>query len=73
MYPELQQVINSSRHIVFFGGAGVSTDSALPPILLLHGEQDGVGHGGAAFWRGDALAQMAAFVLNGGFPLRPGN
>ena len=30
MYEELQQWIDESRRIVFFGGAGVSTESGIP-------------------------------------------
>ncbi len=40
MYPELQQIINSSRRIVFFGGAGVSTESGIPDFR----SQDGLYH-----------------------------
>lgn len=29
-YPELKSVINSSNNIVFFGGAGISTESSIP-------------------------------------------
>ena len=29
-YEELNQIIKESEHIVFFGGAGVSTESGIP-------------------------------------------
>ena len=34
---ELQHIINSSRHIVFFGGAGVSTESGIPDFRSVDG------------------------------------
>ena len=34
---ELQQIINSSHHIVFFGGAGVSTESGIPDFRSVDG------------------------------------
>ena len=37
MYPELQQIINASRRIVFFGGAGVSTESDIPDFRSVDG------------------------------------
>ena len=37
MYPELQQIISSSRRIVFFGGAGVSTESGIPDFRSVDG------------------------------------
>ena len=30
MYEELKKVIEENNHIVFFGGAGVSTESNIP-------------------------------------------
>ena len=40
MYDVLQQWIDSSRRIVFFGGAGVSTESNIPDFR----SQDGLYH-----------------------------
>ncbi len=37
---ELQEIIDSHRHIVFFGGAGVSTESGIPDFR----SQDGIYH-----------------------------
>ena len=37
MYPELQQIIDASRRIVFFGGAGVSTESDIPDFRSTDG------------------------------------
>ncbi len=37
MYPELQQIIDGSRRIVFFGGAGVSTESGIPDFRSVDG------------------------------------
>ena len=37
MYPELQHIISSSRRIVFFGGAGVSTESGIPDFRSVDG------------------------------------
>lgn len=37
MYPELQQIIDTSRRIVFFGGAGVSTESGIPDFRSVDG------------------------------------
>ncbi|MCL2707129.1 MAG: NAD-dependent protein deacylase [Dehalococcoidia bacterium] len=37
-YPKLQQIIDESNQIVFFGGAGVSTESGLPDFR----SQDGI-------------------------------
>lgn len=37
MYGELQQIINNSRRIVFFGGAGVSTESGIPDFRSVDG------------------------------------
>ena len=37
MYPELQQIISASRRIVFFGGAGVSTESGIPDFRSVDG------------------------------------
>ena len=37
MYSELQQIIDSSRRIVFFGGAGVSTESGIPDFRSVDG------------------------------------
>ena len=34
---ELQDIINSSHHIVFFGGAGVSTESGIPDFRSVDG------------------------------------
>ena len=31
---QLQEIINSSDNIVFFGGAGVSTESGIPDFAL---------------------------------------
>lgn len=33
----LQEIIDSSNNIVFFGGAGVSTESGIPDFRLLTG------------------------------------
>ncbi|MBQ8556370.1 MAG: NAD-dependent protein deacylase [Clostridia bacterium] len=37
MYAELQQLIDQSRRIVFFGGAGVSTESNIPDFRSVDG------------------------------------
>lgn len=37
MYPELQHIISTSRRIVFFGGAGVSTESGIPDFRSVDG------------------------------------
>lgn len=37
MYPELQRLIDKSRRIVFFGGAGVSTESGIPDFRSTDG------------------------------------
>ena len=37
MYPELQRIIDTSRRIVFFGGAGVSTESGIPDFRSTDG------------------------------------
>ena len=37
MYEELQQWIDESRRIVFFGGAGVSTESGIPDFRSVDG------------------------------------
>jgi len=37
MYTELQQIIDTSRRIVFFGGAGVSTESGIPDFRSVDG------------------------------------
>lgn len=37
MYQELQQIIDTSRRIVFFGGAGVSTESGIPDFRSVDG------------------------------------
>ncbi len=37
MYPELQAMIDESRCIVFFGGAGVSTESNIPDFRSVDG------------------------------------
>ena len=37
MYPELQHIIDTSRRIVFFGGAGVSTESGIPDFRSVDG------------------------------------
>ena len=37
MYPELQAIIDGSRRIVFFGGAGVSTESGIPDFRSVDG------------------------------------
>ena len=37
MYSELQQIITTSRRIVFFGGAGVSTESGIPDFRSVDG------------------------------------
>ena len=37
MYPELQSIIDTSRRIVFFGGAGVSTESGIPDFRSVDG------------------------------------
>ncbi len=44
MYEELKKIINSSKRIVFFGGAGVSTESGVPDFRsekgLYHTKQE---------------------------------
>ena len=37
MYEELQHILDSSRRIVFFGGAGVSTESGIPDFRSVDG------------------------------------
>ena len=37
MYSELQHIIDESRRIVFFGGAGVSTESGIPDFRSVDG------------------------------------
>ena len=37
MYDQLQQIIDDSRRIVFFGGAGVSTESGIPDFRSVDG------------------------------------
>ena len=37
MYEELQHIIDTSRRIVFFGGAGVSTESGIPDFRSVDG------------------------------------
>ncbi len=37
MYEELKKVIEQSNHIVFFGGAGVSTESGIPDFRSVDG------------------------------------
>lgn len=37
MYEQLQQIIDNSRRIVFFGGAGVSTESGIPDFRSVDG------------------------------------
>ncbi|MBQ8201017.1 MAG: NAD-dependent protein deacylase [Clostridia bacterium] len=37
MYKELQHIIDASRRIVFFGGAGVSTESGIPDFRSVDG------------------------------------
>lgn len=37
MYEELQRIIDDSRRIVFFGGAGVSTESGIPDFRSVDG------------------------------------
>lgn len=37
MYEELQHIISTSRRIVFFGGAGVSTESGIPDFRSVDG------------------------------------
>ena len=37
MYSELQRIISTSRRIVFFGGAGVSTESGIPDFRSVDG------------------------------------
>ena len=37
MYTELQQILSDSRRIVFFGGAGVSTESGIPDFRSVDG------------------------------------
>ena len=43
MYTELQQIIDTSRRIVFFGGAGVSTESGIPDFRSVGGSPAGIG------------------------------
>ena len=33
----LQTIINNSQHLVFFGGAGVSTESGIPDFRSVQG------------------------------------
>ena len=42
-YYELNQIINESRHIVFFGGAGVSTESGIPDFRSKEGLYNNLG------------------------------
>ena len=37
MYEDLKRVLQESEHIVFFGGAGVSTESNIPDFRSLSG------------------------------------
>ncbi len=37
MYEELQRIVNESERIVFFGGAGVSTESGIPDFRSVDG------------------------------------
>ncbi len=37
MYEELQRILDTSRRIVFFGGAGVSTESGIPDFRSVDG------------------------------------
>ena len=37
MFPQLQHIIDTSRRIVFFGGAGVSTESGIPDFRSVDG------------------------------------
>ena len=37
MYPQLQKMIDRSQRIVFFGGAGVSTESGIPDFRSTDG------------------------------------
>lgn len=46
---QLQDWISESRHIVFFGGAGVSTESGIPDFRSV----DGLYHQQYAFPAGD--------------------
>ena len=34
---ELKKIIDESRNIVFFGGAGVSTESGIPDFIIANG------------------------------------
>ena len=34
---DLQQLVDQARHIVFFGGAGVSTESGIPDFRSVDG------------------------------------
>ena len=43
MYEELQHIISASRRIVFFGGAGVSTESGIPDFRSVGGSPAGIG------------------------------
>ena len=43
MYEELQRIISASRRIVFFGGAGVSTESGIPDFRSVGGSPAGIG------------------------------
>ena len=43
MYSELQHIISTSRRIVFFGGAGVSTESGIPDFRSVGGSPAGIG------------------------------
>ncbi len=38
-YPELQAAIDESNYIVFFGGAGVSTESGIPDFRSINTHQ----------------------------------
>ncbi len=37
MYEELKKIIDESNNIVFFGGAGVSTESGIPDFRSVDG------------------------------------
>ena len=43
MYEELKEIIDNARNVVFFGGAGVSTESGIPDFRskdgLYHAQQ----------------------------------
>ena len=62
MYEELQQWIDESRRIVFFGGAGVSTESGIPDFR----SQDGLYHQQFAYPPEEILSHTFFCAPSGG-------